>query len=35
MTIVAIDPSYSRTGLSIWRSTDDYEVYSITFNGNE
>lgn len=35
MTIVAIDPSYSRTGLSIWRSADDYEVYSISFNGNE
>lgn len=35
MTIVGIDPSFSRTGLSIWRSTDDYEVYSITFNGNE
>ena len=35
MTILALDPSFSRTGLSIWRSPSDYEVHSIIYNGNE
>lgn len=35
MTIVGLDPSYSRTGMSIFHSKDDYEVHSITFNQNE
>lgn len=35
MTILALDPSFSRTGLSIWRSPSDYEVHSITYNSNE